>query len=343
MSAEHQVSLMSAKNVIQAINRDKYEPVIIGIDTKGKWLLLDENQFLLNGDDTKNVEINHENNIKIAILPGSGGDLINVENGELITKIDVAFPVLHGPFGEDGTVQGLLKLAGIPFVGSDVLGSAVGMDKDVMKRLLRDAGLPIGKFIVLKNEKIEYQKAVELLGSPLFVKPANMGSSIGVSKIASEVEYLSALSEASRHDEKIILEQYIEGREIECAILGNESLQASALGEIVSNTDFYSYESKYIDSQGANLEAPAKISDELAEKIKQISIAVFNCLDAKGLARVDFFLKQNGEIVINEINTMPGFTSISMYPRLWEISGIKYPELIDKLIQLALEKTSLIL
>jgi D-alanine-D-alanine ligase len=269
--------------------------------------------------------------------------LINVENGELITKIDVAFPVLHGPFGEDGTVQGLLKLAGIPFVGSDVLGSAVGMDKDVMKRLLRDAGLPIGKFITLKNEKIEYQKAVELLGSPLFVKPANMGSSIGVSKIASEVEYLSALSEASRHDEKIILEQYIEGREIECAILGNESLQASALGEIVSNTDFYSYESKYIDSQGANLEAPAKISDELAEKIKQISIAVFNCLDAKGLARVDFFLKQNGEIVINEINTMPGFTSISMYPRLWEISGIKYPELIDKLIQLALEKTSLIL
>ena len=339
MSAEHQVSLMSAKNVIQAISRDKYEPVIIGIDTKGKWFLLDENQFLLNSDDAKNVEINHENSKKIAILPGSGGDLINVENGELITKIDVAFPVLHGPFGEDGTVQGLLKLAGIPFVGSDVLGSAVGMDKDVMKRLLREAGLPIGKFITLKNQKLNYSDVVSRLGLPFFVKPANMGSSIGVSKVSNESEYESAVTEAYLHDNKIILEEYIDGREIECAVLGNDNPQSSMVGEIISNKEFYSYESKYIDSEGATLEAPAKISDEILQKVKDLSIKAFNCLEAEGLARVDFFLKEKGELVINEINTLPGFTSISMYPRLWEISGISYSDLIDRLITLALEKS----
>jgi len=338
-SAEHKVSLMSAKNVIAAIDNEKYEPILIGINTDGSWLLLNRQNFLINSEDPKNVALNIQNCKKIAILPGSKGIILDVENGNTIDKIDVIFPVLHGPYGEDGTIQGLLKLAGVPFVGSGVLGSAVGMDKDVMKRLLREAGLPIGKFITLKNQKLNYSDVVSRLGLPFFVKPANMGSSIGVSKVSNESEYESAVTEAYLHDNKIILEEYIDGREIECAVLGNDNPQSSMVGEIISNKEFYSYESKYIDSEGATLEAPAKISDEILQKVKDLSIKAFNCLEAEGLARVDFFLKEKGELVINEINTLPGFTSISMYPRLWEISGISYSDLIDRLITLALEKS----
>lgn len=302
-SAEHEVSVRSAENVIEAIDKDKYEPVLIKIEKSGKWLLNNESRF-----------------------PSS----------ELI---DVAFPILHGPFGEDGTVQGLLKLAGIPFIGSGVLGSAVGMDKDVMKRLLRDAGIPIAKFVVAKEKEVpNYKDIVESLGSPFFIKPANMGSSVGVSKVTEESEVARAVENAFQYDRKILIEENIQGREIECSVLGNDEPRASIPGEIIPSHDFYSYEAKYIDENGAKLEIPAKLSSELVEKVRELAIKTFRTLECEGLGRVDFFLKPNGEVQVNEINTIPGFTSISMYPKMWEASGISYTELIDRLIQLALER-----
>jgi D-alanine-D-alanine ligase len=254
--------------------------------------------------------------------------------------IDVVFPILHGPFGEDGTVQGLLKLADIPFVGTGVLASAVGMDKDVMKRLFRDAGLPIGKFKSLKShEKApSFSEMASALGLPIFIKPANMGSSVGVSKVHNEEEYHTALSEAFKFDTKAILEEFIPGRELECSVLGNEEPEASIPGEVISTHEFYSYDAKYIDEKGATLEIPAKLPPETVKQIQDLAIKAFKTLECEGLGRVDFFLKPSGEVIINEINTMPGFTRISMYPKLWEAGGISYSKLIDTLIQLAVKR-----
>jgi len=253
--------------------------------------------------------------------------------------LDVIFPVLHGPFGEDGTVQGLLKLANVPFVGSGVLGSAVGMDKDIMRRLLRDAGLPIAKFLVFENKiNCNFNKITKKLGLPFFVKPANLGSSVGVNKVKNKKDFSKAVSEAFQYDKKITVEEYINGREIECSILGNENPMVSVPGEIILKDDFYSYKTKYVSKTGASLEIPAKISQHLTKKIQALAIKTFKVLSCEGLSRVDFFLKKNGEIIINEINTIPGFTSISMYPRLWKASGISYSKLIDKLIQLAIQR-----
>ena len=297
-SAEHEVSLRSAKNVIAAIDKNKYHPILVKIKKSGPWY-----------------------------LPKKLG------------KVDVVFPILHGPFGEDGTVQGALKLAGLPFVGCGVLGSAVGMDKDVMKRLLRDAGLPIGKFLVLKDfEKPNYKKIVTELGLPFFLKPANMGSSVGVHKVKNETEFKKALADAFLYDRKVILEEFIDGREIECAVLGNDEPKASLPGEIIVNAEFYSYSAKYLDKNGATLAIPAELSSDLIKKIQTLAIKTFTTLEAEGLSRVDFFLSKDGDVLVNEINTMPGFTSISMYPKLWEASGIGYTELIDRLIQLAIER-----
>jgi D-alanine-D-alanine ligase len=253
--------------------------------------------------------------------------------------VDVIFPILHGPFGEDGTLQGLLKLANIPFVGASVLGSAVGMDKDVMKRLLREAGILIGKFSTIKADNIPtYEKVIKNLGQPFFIKPANMGSSIGVSKVKEKKDYQKAIQEAFNYDGKIILEENIVGREIECAVLGNDDPAASIPGEIIPSHDFYSYEAKYLDENGARLEIPAKLSNQLVKKIQLLAIKTFEVLSCEGMSRVDCFLRENGDILVNEINTIPGFTSISMYPKMWEASGISYPDLIDKLIQLAFER-----
>jgi D-alanine-D-alanine ligase len=265
--------------------------------------------------------------------------LVTKESHRVSRTIDVAFPILHGPFGEDGTVQGLLKLAGIPFVGAGVLGSAVGMDKDVMKRLLRDAGIPIGKFLVLKDgETMSFKKVSAELGVPFFVKPANMGSSIGVSKVSTQKQFTKAVSEAFTYDRKIILEETIVGREVECSVLGNDKPVASIPGEIIVHDEFYSYDAKYIDENGATLAVPAKLSKATIKKVQQLAVDTFTTLSCEGLGRVDFFLKKDGSLIVNEINTIPGFTSISMYPKLWEASGIGYTQLIDKLIQLALER-----
>ena len=329
-SAEHEVSLKSAKNVAEAINKDKYEVVLIGIDKAGHWLSPQTSAGLLGASSVPDTETS------IALAPGDNGELMGATEN---SRVDVVFPILHGPFGEDGTVQGLLKLANVPFVGAGVLGSAVGMDKDVMKRLLRDAGIPIGKFLVATAEEpIDFETAQAALGLPLFVKPANLGSSVGVSKATNVAEYAAAIEEAFKYDTKVIVEAFIKGREIECAILGNEKPIASVPGEIVVHADFYSYDAKYIDESGASLKIPAELSDELRQRVQEIAIKTFKVLCCEGMGRVDSFVTGDGQIFVNEINTIPGFTNISMYPKMWEASGISYTELIDRLIQLAIER-----
>jgi D-alanine-D-alanine ligase len=300
-SAEHEISLLSAQNILEAIDKTKYEPVMIKIDKEGKWELA---------------------------------------GGLEAAHIDVAFPILHGPFGEDGTVQGLLKFKDIPFVGAGVLGSAVGMDKEVMKRLFRDAGIPIGKFVAIKSdERLPAFDVVEAaLGNPVFIKPANMGSSVGISKVTCDTEYAAAVKNAFLYDTKIVLEEFIPGREIECAVLGNKEPMASVPGEIIPSHDFYSYDAKYIDEKGAVLEIPARIDPQTTKRVQELAIQVFQTLCCEGLSRVDFFLKKNGEIIVNEINTIPGFTKVSMYPKMWEASGIPYTELITRLIDLAISR-----
>lgn len=332
-SAEHKISLLSAKNIIEAIDKDKYNPILIGIDKSGNCVINTTSNLLLNSDSPKLIELNSSESM-VNYLPSSLDELRNSK------KIDVVFPILHGPFGEDGTVQGLLKLNNIPFVGADVLGSAIGMDKDIMKRLLRDAGIPIAKFMTLKSSQSipNFQTITDNLGSPVFVKPANIGSSIGVSKVTDEISYTNAIKNAFEFDTKIIIEEFIQGREIECGILGNDKPIASVLGEIIVNNDFYSYNSKYIDQKGADLQIPASIPTSITEQIQNLAIKTFQTLSCEGLARVDFFLTIDGQVFVNEINTLPGFTKTSMYPKLWEASGVNYPNLIDQLIQLAFER-----
>lgn len=338
-SAEHEVSLQSAKNVIGAIDKEKYEPVLIGVDKEGRWHHVDSLKFLLNTENPYLIKLNNAQDRKIALIPQSNGTLTNLDDRRIVESVDVIFPILHGPFGEDGTIQGLLKLANIPFVGAGVLGSAVGMDKDVMKRLLRDADIPIPKFIVIKeNEAITYEEATKKFGSPFFVKPANLGSSVGVSKVRNKEDFKKAVSGAFSYDRKILIEENIKGREIECSVLGNDTPIASIPGEVVSRHDFYSYDAKYVDEHGATLVIPARLPKETVERIQVLAVKTFKTLECEGLGRVDFFLKKNGDVLVNEINTIPGFTSISMYPKLWEASDISYAKLIDNLIQLALER-----
>jgi len=340
-SAEHEVSLQSAKNIVEAMDKDRYEVVLIGIDKKGRWYLNEESRFLLNENDPKLIRLGSTDE-EVGLIPGERThQLINISKQQRIGEIDVIFPILHGPFGEDGTMQGLLKLSNIPFVGASILGSAVGMDKDVMKRLLRDAGIPIADFLVLNRhsiDEIDFEKVKEKLGLPIFIKPANLGSSVGISKAENEKDFLKATQLAFHYDNKILIEEYIEGREIECSVLGNEDPMASLPGEVIPQHDFYSYEAKYIDENGAALEIPAKLSDDLIKEIQECAVKTFKVLCCEGMARIDFFLTNDNDIVVNEINTIPGFTKISMYPKLWEVSGIPYKELIDRLIKLALER-----
>lgn len=338
-STEHEVSLQSAKSIVEAIDKEKYDVVLIGIDKSGQWMLQDNAQYLLNVDNPKLIALNKQNQ-KEVILTTSGTSSSLVSLGDRSqTPVDIVFPVLHGPMGEDGTVQGLMKLMNVPFVGAGVLGSAIGMDKDVMKRLLRDAGVPIAKFIsVRRNQTLSYDEIILQLGTVIFVKPANAGSSVGVSKVRNKEEFLKAIEEAFRYDSKLLIEEAIVGREIECSVLGNENPIASVPGEVIPTHEFYSYEAKYIDENGASLKIPADLPDQVIRNVQSIAIRAFQVLECEGMARVDCFVKENGDVLINEINTIPGFTKISMYPKLWEASGIAYPELIDRLIQLALAR-----
>ncbi len=338
-SAEHEVSLQSAKNVINFINKEKYEVVLMGIDKKGGWRLSAGSQYLLNADNPKSVKLNKQGE-SVALVPGhSEKRLIGLSRENVTGAVDVVFPVLHGTFGEDGTVQGLLKLLDVPFVGAGVLGSAVGMDKDVQKRLLRDAGIPVVKFVVLHDPKeINYEQIVREIGIPFFIKPANAGSSVGVHKVKNKSQFQEAIKDAFSYDLKILAEQYIKGRELECSVLGNEQPIASVPGEVLPQHEFYSYEAKYLDEHGAVLEIPAKVPGPIAKRIQELAARAFRVLCCKGMARADFFMAENGDLYLNEINTIPGFTKTSMYPKLWEASGLSYENLIDKLIRLAIER-----
>ncbi len=340
-SAEHEVSLQSAKNIIEAIDKKKYEVVLIGIDKKGRWYLNESSRFLLHADNPKLIKLNRARD-KVALVPGKKTEqLISLSSHRPAGPIDVVFPMLHGPFGEDGTVQGLLKLANVPFVGASVLGSAAGMDKDVMKRLLRDAGIPTAKFLVFDRsslDKIDFNEIKSQLGLPFFIKPANLGSSVGINKVKNRKQFEDAVKVAFKYDNKILIEEYIEGREIECSVLGNDNPIASVPGEVLPQHEFYSYEAKYIDENGAILEIPANLPAHIIHEIQDLATKTFRVLCCEGMARIDFFLRDNKEVIVNELNTIPGFTKISMYPKLWEASGISYTELIDRLIQLALER-----
>ena len=338
-SAEHEISLLSAKNVIDAIDKTKYEPVLIGIDKSGRWLMNEPSQFLLNSTNPKLIALNKANSQSVALVPQSEGRLTSLHSGHFDKTVDVVFPILHGPFGEDGTIQGLLKLANVPFVGAGVLSSAVGMDKDVMKRLLRDAGIPVPKFLVFRHgEKPDFNSVTRTLSLPVFVKPANLGSSVGISKAKDETGFRKAVQIAYRYDTKILIEEAILGREIECAVLGNDQPTASVPGEIIPNHEFYDYDAKYVDENGARLEAPAKLPPETVKRVQDLAVRTFKTLNCEGMGRVDMFLKPDGTLLVNEINTIPGFTKISMYPRLWGLSGISYTQLIDKLIELAMQR-----
>ncbi len=330
-SAEHEVSIQSAKNVYEALDKEKYDVQIVGIDKKGNWHALPDPKRLFSQKTTNNT---------LPALPTSTiNTIVTTKQANIsLQNIDVIFPLLHGPMGEDGTVQGFLKVLGIPFVGSGVLGSAVGMDKDVMKRLLRDAGLPIAKFHVYKKfEKVTAKEIEKAFSFPLFVKPANLGSSVGVTKAHNRQELEKAIKTALTFDTKIIVEEFIKAREIECAVLGNDDPKASIAGEIIPSHEFYDYDAKYIDPEGAKLKIPADISEETLREVQSLAIKTFKVLEARGLARVDFFLAESGKLYINEINTMPGFTQISMYPKLWEASGVSYKELISQLITLGID------
>jgi len=330
-SAEHEISWLSAKNVFTALDKGKYDGILIGIDKTGTWRLQSPQTLIDLPSSLRDIQT------KQLVL--STKTTTTTQTLQTQEQIDVVFPVLHGPYGEDGSVQGLLKLANIPFVGANVLGSAVAMDKDIAKRLFRDAGLPITKFIALnKNGKADFEQIQKKLGLPLFIKPANLGSSIGVTRVNSEKEFIKAIADAFQYDTKILIEQFVPGVEIECSVLGNENPIASLPGQIVANSTFYDYQSKYIDENGAELKIPADLSKKQIKEVQKLAIQAFQVLCLDGMARVDFFFTPENKFYINEVNTIPGFTNISMYPKLWEASGISQTELIDRLIQLALER-----
>lgn len=343
-SGEHEVSLRSAESVINALDRDKYEVVPIGINKQGKWLASREATNLL----PSSVMATGDQAVAIFGDPTRRGlaKFDAEERAASNEKLDVIIPVLHGTYGEDGTIQGLLEMADIPYVGCGVLGSAAGMDKVIMKRLFREAGLPIVEFVHFLRTQWEADPLLvetsvsETIGFPCFVKPANLGSSVGISKAADLKSLNAAIALAAKFDRKIIAEKSVNAREIEVSILGNDAPAASLPGEIVPQTaEFYDYKAKYIDDNGARLVIPAELTDEVTAQVQQLGVRAFQAIDGAGLARVDFFLeKETGELYVNEINTLPGFTSISMYPKLWEASGLSYGELLDQLIELALER-----
>jgi D-alanine-D-alanine ligase len=372
-SGEHEVSLLSAASVLNAIDKEKYEVVPIGITKDGRWLTAEHAENLLQGKimlEPRNLRAGDpETTPSVAVLARGEAVVVPPEPvhrqtglvpfqtdaammrraSDRAINVDVIFPVLHGTFGEDGTIQGLLELADIPYVGAGVLGSAAGMDKDIMKSLFIAAGIPIVKHVTIlrsawENDPKRVQKLMESkLTYPVFVKPANLGSSVGISKAHNRKELGPAIEEAAKFDRKIVIEQGVGGkkekaREIECSVLGNDDPVASVPGEIVPGKEFYDYTAKYVD-EGSQLIIPAKLTRAETKKVQDMAVAAFKAVDCSGLARVDFLMDpKTQKIYLNEINTMPGFTSISMYPKLWAASGLDYADLIDRLIQLGIER-----
>lgn len=342
-SAEHEVSLQSARNIVDALDKSRFEATLIGIDKQGQWHVNDASNYLLNAENPALIALNRSN-VELALVPGKHERQLVATQGTpaaALGQIDVIFPIVHGTQGEDGSLQGMLRMANLPFVGSDVLGSAVCMDKDVSKRLLRDAGLAVAPFVAYSRgsaARAGFDEVAARLGLPLFVKPANMGSSVGVSKVRNEEEFRRAIALALEFDHKVLVEQAIVGREIECAVLGNDDPQASVCGEVVLHDEFYSYDTKYINESGAAVVVPADIDPRSSDEVRRIAVEAFLALDCAGMARVDVFLTPQGKVIVNEVNTLPGFTHISMYPKLWQASGVSYTELITRLIELAQER-----
>jgi D-alanine-D-alanine ligase len=345
-SGEHEVSIVSATSIYKALDKNKYDVFLIGIDKEGRWLLPSDSQLLANTTDARMIQLNKEK-ASIAVTPyHHAAPLTKLSDTTTGLSIDVFFPVLHGTNGEDGTVQGLLELTQIPYVGSGVLGSSVGMDKDVSRRLLKGAGIPVVETITLRQHEYlqdpagHVKKIAKKLGIPFFIKPANAGSSVGVHKVKSIEEAQIKINDSFQFDNKILAEQSVNARELECAVLGNHELKASILGEIIPKHEFYTYEAKYMDENGADLFIPAKnVSAKMTKQIQEYSMEAFKCLELRGMARVDFLVdKETDELFLNEVNTIPGFTSISMYPKLWEATGLSYSDLLDELIRLAIEE-----
>lgn len=332
-SPEHEVSIRSARNIANALNRQKYALMLIGIDKQGRWFWINETSFF-----AENLQISSGQ--QLALIPGVKECIILLDKHTPL-HIDVVFPIIHGPNGEDGTLQGVLRQLGLPFVGPDVMASAAAMDKDICKSLLRESGQLVAESLTfMKHEAtaINYAAVKNRLGTPVFIKPANMGSSVGVSRADSKEEFEIAIQEAFRYDHKILIEEEIIGREVECAVMGNEAVEASGIGEVVKNEVFYDYESKYLSDTGADVVIPAQIDEKTTEKLRYVARQAYKTLCCEGLTRIDMFLTEDGRIYVNELNTLPGFTSISMYPKLWEAVGLGYTELIDQLIELALDK-----
>lgn len=349
-SSEHEVSRVSAQCVLENIDKNRFEIQTIGITKDGEWLKYEGDTSLIGSGKWEEAA---RNQLRGKIEKGvSGKDIVKAPTcKELISLndgynndelVDVVFPVLHGPNGEDGSVQGLLQLADVPYVGCNILSSAAGMDKEFSKLVFNNAGIPQADYIKVMRSEIDEQtddlirRVTEKLGWPCFVKPANAGSSVGVSKVKRPEDLMTALKYAARYDSKILIEEYIKGREVECAVLGNDNPIASTVGEVLPCNEFYDYNAKYIDGK-SEIIIPADLEQGIIEKIREYAVRAFKALGCSGLSRVDFFVEESGRVILNEINTMPGFTDISMYSKLWEASGIPYSELITRLIELAFE------
>jgi len=330
-SVEHEISIRSASNVVAHINRDLYDIILVGIDKKGIWYLLSD------------VDASFPSGKKLGLkLDASNTCLLDLEANKEI-KIDVAFPVLHGTDGEDGSIQGLLTAMDLPVVGSGVLGSAVSMDKIISKKILKANGVPVAAYLEFdkgNQNKIDFDHIVSEVGLPFMIKSAGLGSSVGVSMVKSKEEFTGALNESFKYDEQVIIEQYIKGRELECAVIGNQDPKASFPGQIIlmKGYDFYTYTAKYLDEEAVKISLPAEIDDAETEKIRKVSIDAYKALRCEDFARVDLFLKEDGEVLVNEINTIPGFTNASMFPMMWQHMGISYPQLITDLIDMCLKR-----
>lgn len=339
-SAEHEVSLKSAKNIFNAINANLFETILVGISKQGSWYKFNSDDVFKTYSSLNDNELQKSEAESVTLICSENtAYLYSLQNHSRI-KVDVAFPIIHGTMGEDGTLQGLFKMNNLPFVGCGVLSSSIGMDKVYMKKILSEAGIPNAKYVVLnKNSFTDYKNISDCLGIPFFIKPANAGSSVGVHKIKNETDFKKSLTDALLYDHKILAEEFIEGKEIECSVMGlNENPSASLPGELIIHHEFYSYEAKYIDENGAEIKIPANIDQNKITEVQNLAIKTFKILGCDGITRVDFFIKKDNTVYINEINTLPGFTQISMYPKMWEASGIKYSELITKLIDFAFQK-----
>lgn len=330
-SVEHGVSVNSAKNIFEFIDKDQFEPLAIGISKSGQWFL------------TKTVDKNIEQGQALGLIldPDKTGFILLASSDRI--KIDIIFPVLHGTNGEDGSIQGLIKALDIPMVGTGVLGSAISMNKITAKRLLQDAGIPISKFLAFHyndKKKIKFDAIEKALGLPFMVKSASLGSSVGVAKVSEKSEFSNAIEEAFRYDHEVVIEEFIEGQEIECAILGNNPPEASNPGEIIISKeyDFYTFDAKYVDAQAVDIKVPAELSKEAIKKIREVSLQAYQALHCEDFSRVDLFLTKKGKVYVNEINTIPGFTNSSMYPMMWKERGISFTDLITRLINLAYER-----